>query len=193
VITLTNRAGRVLSALHVAHLRVDLVGTRAAIASGRCQAGDYFGPAPSSPPISQAVGVSGVGGSSTACPPSGSARGLPDGDIVQTDDFSAGETRTEVPLLASFSPSDGTALYGSFTAVARVGAPGPGGSTAGSTVALTIAPAGSDHAVFSSSNVAAPGGVGVPALAAGVYDARWVVHDVNGDTRTVKTILVEEP
>jgi hypothetical protein len=47
--------------------------------------------------------------------------------------------------------------------------------------------------VFSSSNVAAPGGVAVPALAAGVYDARWVVHDVNGDTRAVKTIFVEEP
>jgi hypothetical protein len=138
------------------------------------------------------VGLSGVGGSSAICPRSGSSRGLPASDIVQSDDFSGGLTRTDVPRLASFSPSDGTALYGSFTAVARVGAP-PGGSTAGSTVALTIAPAGSGHTVFSSSNVAAPGGVAVPALAAGVYDARWVVHDVNGDTRTVKTILVEEP
>jgi hypothetical protein len=60
-------------------------------------------------------------------------------------------------------------------------------------VALTVTHAGSGHAVFSSPNVAAAGGVAVPALAPDVYDARWVVHDVNGDTRTVKTIFVEEP
>ena len=33
----------------------------------------------------------------------------------------------------------------------------------------------------------------VTGLAAGVYSAKWVLTDSNGDTRTVRTRFVEEP
>jgi hypothetical protein len=32
--------------------------------------------------------------------------------------------------------------------------------------------------------------VRVPALTAGVYAARWIVRDANGDTRTVRTRFI---
>ena len=44
VLTLTNRARRVLTRLHVAHLRVDIKATQTVIASGRCEPGLYYGP-----------------------------------------------------------------------------------------------------------------------------------------------------
>ena len=190
-IMLRNRAGRVLTVLHVARLRVDLADGR--IVSGHCEAGDYFGAAPSAPPVSPFVGVPGVGGSESVCPLSGKAHGLPARGISQTDDLSGGQTSAEVPQLAGVSPSAGTALYGAFTALARVARSGPDGSTTGATVSLSITPAGSKQTVFSAQNVAGRGGVLVSGLLPGVYNARWVVHDVNGDTRTVRTLLVEEP
>jgi hypothetical protein len=36
-----------------------------------------------------------------------------------------------------------------------------------------------------------PAGADVPALAAGVYQATWTVRDRNGDTRTVRSRLIE--
>ncbi len=196
VLALRNRAGRVLTALHVAHLRVSINGAQTEIASGRCQAGDYYGPPVSTPPLSPAVGVPGVAGTGRICPLNGGARGLPAKQIVQTDDFSGGETRTEVPSLESFSPSWGAAVYGPFIALARAGLPGRHGSVfpaLGATVAVTVTRAGSGQSAFSSANVATAAGVPVASLPRGVYNATWVVRDMNGDTRTVRSEFVEEP
>ena len=43
VLTLENRPGRILTVLHVAHLRVDIRGQQTVIASGSCQPDDYYG------------------------------------------------------------------------------------------------------------------------------------------------------
>ncbi len=193
VVTLANAAGRRLTSLHVAHLRVDLIGNETAVASGSCQAGDYWGGPVSKPPVSAAIGQ-GIGGTGKICPPSGHAKGLSAADIAQTDDFSGGQTVTQVPEIESTAPIQDETLYGSFLASAQSGLPGPHGSISamGVPVALTITPAGSGHRVFHSANVDTPRGVDVPALAPGPYVATWVLHDASGDTRTVTTRFVDE-
>jgi hypothetical protein len=193
VVTLINAAGRHLTSLHVAHLRVDLVGSETALASGSCQAGDYWGAPVSKPPVSASIGL-GIGGTGTICPSSGRAKGLPAADIVQTDDFSGGQTVTQVPQIESTAPIQDETLYGSFVASAQSGLPGPHGaiSATGVPVALTITRAGSRHRVFHAANVDTPRGVNVPALDPGPYVARWVLRDAAGDTRTVTTRFVDE-
>ncbi|MGZ4176520.1 MAG: hypothetical protein ACXVUX_09905 [Solirubrobacteraceae bacterium] len=193
VVTLVNAAGRRLTSLHVAHLRVDLIGNETVVASGTCQAGDYWGPPVTRPPIGPSIGV-GIGGSGTICPGSGRAKGLPTADIAQTDDFSGGQTVTQVPLIESTAPIQDETLYGSFVASAQSGLPGPHGavSAAGAPVALTITPAGSRHRVFHAANVDTARGANVPALAPGPYVATWVLRDAAGDTRTLTTRFVDE-
>ena len=193
VVTLVNAAGRRLTSLHVAHLRVDLVGNATAIASGRCQAGDYWGPPVSRPPVGPAIGV-GIAGSGTICPDSGKATGLSAADIAQTDDLSGGQTITQVPEIESTAPIQDETLYGAFVASAQSGLPGPHGaiSATGVPVALTITPAGSTRRVFHAADVDTARGVPVPALAPGPYVATWVLHDAAGDTRTVTTRFVDE-
>jgi hypothetical protein len=193
VVTLVNAAGRRLTSLHIARLRVDLIGNQTTVASGACQAGDYWGPPVAKPPIGASIGV-GIGGSGTICPNSGKAKGLPAADIAQTDDFSGGQTVTQVPEIESTAPIQDETLYGSFVASAQSGLPGPHGSVSarGAPVALTITPAGSRHRVFHAANVDTVGGVPVPALAPGPYVATWVLHDAAGDTRTLTTRFVDE-
>ena len=163
------------------------------MASGTCQAGDYWGPPVSRLPISDAVG-DGIAGSGTICPMSGHAKGLSVADIAQTDDFSGGQTETQVPQIESTAPIQDETLYGSFVASAQSGLPGPHGSVAatGVPVALTIATAGSRHRVFHAANVDTPRGVNVSGLAPGPYVATWVLRDAAGDTRTVTTRFVDE-
>jgi hypothetical protein len=193
VVTLVNAAGRRLTSLHVAHLRVDLIGNETAVASGACQAGEYWGPPVSKPPVSSAIGA-GIGGTGTICPPNSHAKGLSAADIAQTDDFSGGQTVTQVPQIESTAPIQDETLYGSFVASAQSGLPGPHGSVSatGVPVALSITPAGSKRRVFHSANVDTPRGVDVPALTPGSYVATWVLHDASGDTRTVTTRFVDE-
>ena len=193
VVTLINAAGRRLTALHIAHLRVDLIGNETAVASGSCQSGDYWGPPVAKPPVSASIGL-GIGGTGTICPPSGHAKGLPAADITQTDDFSGGRTVTQVPQIQSTAPIQDETLYGSFVASAQSGLPGPHGaiSATGVPVALTITRAGSTHRVFHAANVDTPRGVDVPALNPGPYVATWVLHDAAGDTRTLRTRFVDE-
>lgn len=193
VLSLVNAAGRHLTSLHVAHLRVDLIGSQTAVASGTCQAGDYWGRPVPKPPVSGSIGL-GIGGSGTICPPSGKAKGLSAVDIAQTDDFSGGETVTQIPQIESTAPIQDETLYGSFVASAQSGLPGPHGaiSATGVPVALTITAAGSTHRVFHAANVDTPRGVDVPALAPGPYVATWVLRDAAGDTRTVTTRFVDE-
>ncbi len=192
-VRLLNSAGRTLTTLHVAHLRVGVSGDQTVLASGTCQPGDYYGAPVSSPPLGSQVGVPGVTGDGNVCPGNGHVRGLPATDIEQTDDFSGGLTRTVVPDLESFSPSDGATLYGPFRAAAQPVLPGLNGSSYGvrATVSLSISRAGSKHRVVFVRNAAHGGGVRVKSLGAGAYDATWVLTDANGDTRTIHSRFVE--
>jgi hypothetical protein len=192
LVTLTNSARRVLTTLHVAHLRVDIQGTQTTIRSGSCEAGDYYGPPLTGQPVSTAVGL-GVAGTGTICPPTGDASGLSSGTIEQTDDRSGGTTRTVVPSFQTLAPAAGAVLYGKFVALAQIVVPGPNGSfvPTGGTVALTISRAASRRSVFHSSNVATARGVSVHPLPSGVYVAKWVLTDPAGDTRTISTRFVE--
>ena len=193
VVTLVNPAGRRLTSLHVARLRIDLVGNETVVASGTCQAGDYWGKPVTTPPIGPSIGV-GIGNSGTICPASGKAKGLPTADIAQTDDFSGGQTVTQIPEIQSTAPIQDETLYGSFVASAQSALPGPHGSVSagGVPIALTIRPAGSGHRVFHAANVDTARGVDVPALAPGAYVATWVLHDAAGDTRTLTTRFSDE-
>ncbi len=193
VVTLVNTAGRRLTSLHVARLRIDLVGNETAVSSGTCQPGDYWGKPVTSPPIGASIGV-GISSSGTICPASGKAKGLPTADIAQTDDFSGGQTVTQVPEIQSTAPIQDETLYGSFVASAQSGLPGPHGSVSagGVPIALTIRPAGSGHRVFHATNVDTARGVDVPALAPGAYVATWALHDAAGDTRRLTTRFVDE-
>jgi hypothetical protein len=188
-LTLANRARRRLTTLHVAHLRVDLIGDSTRIASGRCQPGDYYGASPNVPPVSPAVGVPGAGGQGTICPLSGSAKGLSATDIAQTDDFSGGQTVVRVPMIESTAPIQDENLFGPFIASAQTAVPGPAGTIAAThaPVALTITKAGSGRVVFRARNVDTARGVVVRGLARGEYRARWELTDAGGDTRTVTT------
>jgi hypothetical protein len=194
VLTLTNGAGRRLTVLHVAHLRVAIKGSETVLSGGSCQPGDYWGGPLTSLPASAAVGVGGAAGTGVVCPDGGRAVGLPDGTIAQTDDLSGGETVTSVPLLFGTAPSNDAIVRGAFTALAQPGVIGPNRQTfpTATRVALTIRRAGSHSVVFRAANAAGPRGVPVPAIPAGVYTARWVVTDRNGDTRTVLTTFVSQ-
>lgn len=198
VVTLANAAGRVLTTLHVAHLRVDLIGSQTVAASGSCEAGDYWGAPPTDePPLFSALAgdpLGGIAGTGTVCPAGGDAAGLPTDDIAQTDDLSGGQTATEVPTIEDTSPLAGAEVYGGFTALADAALPGPNGSidAVTDTVSVSIAPAGGGAPVFTSANVDTAGGVPVAALAPGVYQATWKLIDRNGDTRTIQSRFAEQ-
>jgi hypothetical protein len=194
LLRLTNRAGRKLTELHVAHLRVAIQGNETVLAGGRCQPGDYWGGPLTSLPSSPGVGIGGAAGTGAVCPTDGGARGLPDATIAQTDDLSGGETVTSLPQLEGTAPSNDAIVRGAFTALAQTGVTGADGAvfSTGARVALTISRAASREPVFHAANASAAGGVAVPALPAGVYDARWVVSDRTGDTRTVHTKFVSQ-
>jgi hypothetical protein len=191
VLALRNSAGRLLTRLHVAHLRVDLQTAQTIVSSGRCEPGDYYGPPLGDAPVSPAIGVPGVSGSGTICPPSGRAKGLPINPISQVDDLSGGQTRTQVPLITGTAPIQDATLYGRFIALAQTGLPGPNRSTlrARARVSLTITRTGARRPVFRAANVAGRGVV-VRRLRLGSYHAKWVLSNANGDTRTLRTAFV---
>lgn len=193
VVKLSNGAHRILTTLHLAHLRVNITGAQTIVASGACEPGEYYGPAPSSAPTNAAVGAPGIAGTGKICPPSGSAKGLAVAHIEQTDDRSGGRTVTDVPQLEFTSPTNGATLYGPFVALAGVGTPAPHHAviSSGAVVAVTITRASGGPAVLRAANVNTSGGTPVHALAPGTYRAKWVLTDANGDTRTVLTRFVE--
>ncbi|MDQ6803678.1 MAG: copper resistance protein CopC [Actinomycetota bacterium] len=193
VVTLRNSAHRTLTVLHIAHLRVDLMGAQTAIASGTCEAGNYYGTAPTAPPTNAGIGAPGIAGQGKICPPDGSAKGLSATHIEQTDDLSGGVTSTDVPQLEFTAPANGATLYGPFTALAGAGIPTPQHAVipSGAAVSVTITSGARGRVLFRAANVNTAGGVPVPALARGAYTARWVLSDAGGDTRTVLTRFVE--
>jgi hypothetical protein len=181
VLVLRNRAGRVLTSLHVAHLRVALRGN--AVVGGRCEPGAYLGAPVGAPETSAGVGATTVAGSGRVCPLSGA---LPGGPVEQSDPFSGGLTRTEVPVLAVTSPTPGETLYGPFIAFAQ---PSPG---FGARVTLTVAARGNRRVLRRYRGLERAGGINVSALPRGVYVATWTVTDLNGDTRTTTTLFAQE-
>jgi len=193
VVALRNSGGRILTRLHVAHLRVDIDGAQTVLAAGTCESGDYYGTGLSDVPTSQAAVVLGVAGTGQVCPLSGDATGLSSNRIQQTDDFSGGLTQTRVPSIGATSPGDDATVYGSFVALANAVLPGPHGAvlSAHARAALTITPGAGGKPVFHSRNVNTPTGVRVFGLAPGVYRATWVVVDANGDTRTTRTRFIQ--
>jgi hypothetical protein len=195
VFSLAGAAHRRLTALHVAHLRVNITGKQSVIAGGTCEPGAYYGPPLAVPPVSRAVGEQGVTGKGTICPANGDARGLSTPEIRQTDEFSGGQTDVQVPDIVDTSPSQGATVYGPFIALADAGLVGPHNSLTKSraAVSLTISSRSGGPPVFFADNVNTPSGVTVGALPAGIYAAKWVLVDANGDTRTVRTRFVAEP
>jgi hypothetical protein len=190
VLTLTNSARRVLTTLHVAHLRVAITGNENVIASGTCQAGDYMGRPLTSLPASSAVGFGGAAGNGTICPSSGKAKGLSAASLEQVDDLSGGVTSTSVPVLTGEAPANDAIVPARFRALAQTGVVAANRKVepTGAKVSLTIDRG--HRKVFHAGNVANGHSVAVGPLASGVYTATWKVIDGNGDTRTVVTKFV---
>ena len=193
VLVLRNGAGRVLTRLHVAHLRVAIKADQTVIAGGTCEAGDYYGRPVEKPPLSKAILQGGAGGTGTICPLNGHAHGLSAQLIEQTDDRSGGITDTDVPFLEGIYPTDDATVYGRFTALCKTFLPTATNGTyaGGEPVRLTITRVGSGAPAFRSANVDTASGAHVSGLARGTYHATWVVSDANGDTRTYVTRFVE--
>jgi hypothetical protein len=185
-------AGKAVTVLHVGLLRVAIDGRQTVVRAGACAPGLYLGPGLSSPPVSSAVVARGVAGTGKVCPPDGSMRGASSADIEETDDLSGGQTRTEVPLIEDTAPLQDETVHGVFRLLAGAGLPGPDRSVIPSRarVAVSIAPAGGGRPVFRAANVNTATGVAAGPFPPGVYRARWVLHDLNGDTRTMRSRFI---
>jgi hypothetical protein len=192
-VSLSN-GSRTLTTLRVAHLRVAIKGNQTVVSSGRCQPGEYYGPPITTPPTSASAGsfAGGIALTGEICPLNGNAAGLPTSTIAQTDEFSSGQTMTEVPLIVSTSPPRGENVFGTFTARARAGFPGPNNTIILNNAAIALRITVSGRTVFSAPNVNTKGGVRVSGLRPGTYTATWTLTDANGDTRTVVTQFIEE-
>ncbi len=195
-VSLSN-GSRTLSTLHVAHLKVAIADEQTVLAGGSCQPGEYYGsPAPPAP-TSAAAGVPTVALTGEICPLNGDATGLDTSSISQTDELSGGQTQTEVPNIEDTSPIEGETVYGTFTALAESGLPGPNNATMPtdktSKIALSIAKASSGKAVYHAANVDKSSGVSVKGLKPGAYKATWTLTDANGDTRATTTRFIEQP
>jgi hypothetical protein len=200
-VVLSNRS-RSLTVLHVAHLRVAILGEETFLSGGTCQAREYYGAPLSSAPTSTAAGLPSdpnAGGTALTgeiCPANGDASGLPTDDISQTDELSGGQTATEVPDIQDTSPIEGETMYGRFTALAESGLTLPDNENiptdSFSRIALRIATASRGATAFKARNVDTVRGVRVPALLPGSYTARWKLTDANGDTRVVVSRFIEQ-
>jgi hypothetical protein len=192
VLSLRNAPGRLITRLHVAHLRVELRGRQLTVSGGRCQPGDYWGLPLSSIPRRVAFGLGGAAGLGRVCGSRGRPNGLPARTIAQVDDMSGGYTSTSLPMLVASLPANDAIIRGSFRALAVTGFPHPhGGFTrAPEPVSLTISRG--RRRVLRVFNAGRPGGARVRGLRAGIYTATWVISDRNGDTRTVVSRFEEQ-
>lgn len=179
-VVLSNGARR-LTTLHVARLRVHILGSSPSVATGHCSAGDYWrGPLSTAPTNAFAGEPTALFGGSAltgvTCPGNGDAAGMPTKLIAQTDDRSGGGTITNVAQLVDISPVEGETLYGKFRAVGQA-------SDGSSPVSLVIFRDGRRRPVFRARNADRARGVTVSGLATGSYTVVWTVRDRNGDTR----------
>jgi hypothetical protein len=191
---------RVLTTLHVARLVAVIDGEQTVLGPGStCQPGLYYGAPPSTPaPASSVAGLTGQNGATLRgriCPLSGSAEGLSDAAIAQTDDRSGGLTETQVADISSTSPINAETVYGRFTARAQAAFVGPHDVLipSGFPVSLTITPASARKPVIRLNDVNTASGRPINSLKPGAYDAFWTWHDFTGDSRTIATSFVEEP
>jgi hypothetical protein len=192
LVVLRNSAGRTLTALHVAHLRVAVNGSQTVLARGTCDPGEYYGAPLSAPPTSTAAVELGPAGEGTVCPLGGDASGLPSSLIQQVDDRSGGLTLTRVPSISDTSPAMDATVPSTFVALAGASVPGANRSVIASRarVSLTVTAAGGGPTVVRVPNANSVRGTVVGPLAAGVYAAKWVLSDQNGDTRTLRTRFI---
>jgi hypothetical protein len=198
ILSLSN-GSRVLTTLHVAHLRAVIDGEQTVLGAGsRCQPGLYYGQ-PASPPSSanQVAGLTAQGGTTLTgriCPLSGSAQGFSATTIAQADDRSGGFTLTEVPDISTTSPIDGETLYGRFTARAQASFLGADGAAIPSAypISLTITHAGRTSPAIRLRNVNTASGTPIKHLKPGTYEATWTWHDFNGDAHRIATSFIEE-
>ena len=188
-----SNGSRTLTTLHVAHLRAAIKGNQTVLSGGRCQPGEYYGPPVTTPPSNASAGSisGGIALTGEICPMNGNAAGLPSSTIAQTDEFSGGQTMTEVPLIVSTSPLDAANVSGSFTARARAGFPGPNNTTIPNNARIALRITRSGQTVFSAPNANTKGGVKVNGLRPGTYTAIWTLIDANRDTRTLVTQFIE--
>ncbi len=192
----------VLTTLHVASMRVDMLqftgefgsGSNVTGATSTCTQALWFYLNP----------MMGGGGFPLVCPGPGTTTttipqdmegGIPI-PVAQTDEFSGGTTSVNVPSIHRTVPSDGDSIAGGvFTAYADVGMGGA------DPVALQYAPLSNPSACPDASctsvgnaNVAAGVGVGSPTpLAQGRYQASWMLTDAHADTSTLLTQFVIQP
>jgi hypothetical protein len=199
VLTLSN-GRRVLTTLHVAHLRAVIDSEQTVLGAGsRCQPGLYYGAPPSTPsPASSVAGLTGQNGATLTgriCPLSGSAAGFSDTAIAQADDRSGGLTQTEAAGISTTSPIDGETVYGRFTARAQASFLGPNDEVIPSPypVSLTITAANHLKPAIELGDVNTASGTPIKRLKPGTYYATWTWSDFNGDSRTIATSFVEEP
>lgn len=196
-----SNGSRTLTVLHVARLKVLIVGEETALAGGRCQAGEYFGAPPSTVPTTTSAGLptsASTGGAAltgTVCPMNGDATGLPTDSISQTDERSGGLTQTEVPDVVDTSPVQGETVYGKFTVVAESALIGPNNALIPtdpfSRIGVSIAPANGGAPVFTARNVDTLNGVTAGPLHVGKYIATWTLTDTNGDVRLGQTRFIQ--
>lgn len=187
--------GRLLTTVHVATLRLDLnVGAAnkydtplGAPSAGECAGGNWFGIEPA---VFQAF-------ERVLCPVAGSFTALPleNPTISLEDDLSGNVTSVTVPRIGPVSPLDGESMFGTaWRAYAPellgdedllLGIPQP--------VSFAYRPVGGGAFTPVAGNANGASGVLVnPAPAAGRYDARWIVTDNHGDTRTRVTNFVQQ-
>ena len=196
-----SNGSRTLTTLHTAHLKVAINASRRCSPAVHASLTATTGRSATDAPINAGAGdptvlAGGAALTGEVCPSSGDATGLSTSAITQTDELSDGQTQAEVPDIEDTSPLQGETVYGSFTALAESGLPGPHNSiipTDGtSQIALSIAPAGGGSPVFTAGNVDTASGISVRALKPGTYKATWTLSDANGDTRTVTTRFIEQ-
>ena len=192
----------VLTTLHVASMRVDLLQFTGEFGSGSNVTG-------TTSTCTQALWfyvnpMMGGGGFPLVCPGPGTTTmtipqdmegGIPT-PVAQTDEFSGGTTSVNVPSIHRTVPSDGDSIAGGvFTAYADVGMGGA------DPVALQYAPLSNtsacpDNSCTSVGNANLPAGVGVGSptpLAQGRYQASWMLTDAHADTSTLLTQFVIQP
>jgi len=192
----------VLTTLHVASMRVDLLQFTGEFGSGSNVTG-------TTSTCTQALWfyvnpMNGGGGFPFVCPGPGTTTttipqdmegGIPT-PVAQTDEFSGGTTSVNVPSIHRTVPSDGDSIAGGvFTAYADVGMGGA------DPVALQYAPLSNtsacpDNSCTSVGNANLPAGVGVGSptpLAQGRYQASWMLTDAHADTSTLLTQFVIQP
>jgi hypothetical protein len=183
-LTLKEQGGsRVLTTLHLAPFRFDIVGNEGFdLSGGSCQPRAWIGFSADDADV--------------ACAADGGVASLESFDDSELDDQSGGSTAVRVPSWRFTAPTDGDSVNQSFQAYADTNGPSP--------TSITITLFHRDPGGNNGSQAAGPltvdpvNGVTVPTLPPGRYNAVWTLTDTQGDgtthdTNTETTQLVVQP